>query len=149
MMFIQCLMSSVYILIVLVFKVFYFLAQFIIGSYVQFEAKYLKGNFALALSEAQRYSKEFACALIAQQAAFVKVQCLQWVCEKVYLKEFRLVKQGFYKLESEEKDFNLGEKEIILYSPAMGFLIALKSPLANLFFNPFFLLPNLISSNIP
>jgi len=75
---------------------------------------------------------------------------LKKIQEKIWLKELRLVKQGLYELESEEKDSNLKEMEIVLCNPAVESLIALKLPLANLFFNPsFFLLPNLFSFNIP
>ena len=50
----------------------------------------------------------------------------------------------------QERDFNLKDLEIVLHSPAVESLIALKSLLANLLFNfSFSLLPDLISSNIP
>jgi len=75
---------------------------------------------------------------------------LEKVCEKVRLKEFYLVKQGLYKLESKERGFNLKDLETVLHSLVVGSSAALRSPLINLFFNPSFsLLPNLIFSNTP
>jgi len=80
----------------------------------------------------------------------IKVQCLQQVCKKVWLKEFYLIKQGLYKLESEKRGSSLKDPETVLYSPVVGSLTALRSPSANLFFNPSFsLLPDLISFNMP
>jgi len=86
----------------------------------------------------------------ARQAAHARLICLKKVREKVYLKEFYLVKQGLYELESKKKGSSLKDLETVLCSPAVGSSIALRLPLANLFFNPSFsLLPNLISFNIP
>jgi len=86
----------------------------------------------------------------AYLAASAHLSRLKKVHEKIYLKELRLVKQGLYKLESEEKGSSLKDLKTVLYSPVVGSLATLRSPLTNLFFNPsFFLLPNLISSNIP
>jgi len=80
----------------------------------------------------------------------IKVQRLQQVREKVWLKEFHLVKQGLYELKSKERGSSLKDLETVLYSPVVGSLTTLRSPSANLFFNPSFsLLPNLISSNMP
>jgi len=76
--------------------------------------------------------------------------CLKRVYKKVWLKEFCLVKQGLYKLESEEKGSSPKDLETILHSLVVGSLTALGLLLTNLFFNPSFsLLPNLISSNMP
>jgi len=96
-------------------------------------------------------------ALAAQQRALnacffasTYLLYLKKVCKKVRLKEFRLVKQGLYELESEEKNSSLKDLEIVLYSPVVGSLTAFRSPLANSFFNSSFsLLPDLISSNTP
>ena len=86
----------------------------------------------------------------ARRSAHTRLVCLEKVHEKVQLKEFRLVEQGLYELESKEKGFSLKDPETVLHSPVVGSLLALGSPLANLFFNPSFsLLPNLISSNTP
>jgi len=75
---------------------------------------------------------------------------LKRVYKKVWLKEFCLVKQGLYKLESKEKGSSLKDPETILHSPVVGSLTTLRSPLADSFFNPSFsLLPDLISSNTP
>ena len=90
------------------------------------------------------------CCSEVAALAIVKVQCLQRVRKKVWLKEFRLVKQGLYKLESEKRGSNPKDPETVLHSPVAGSLAALGSPSVNLFFNPSFsLLPNLISSNTP
>jgi len=86
----------------------------------------------------------------AYLAAFTYLSYLKKVYKKIYLKELRLVKQGLYKLESKEKDSSLKDPETVLYSPVVGSLATLRSPLADSFFNPSFsLLPNLISSNMP
>jgi len=86
----------------------------------------------------------------ARRAAYARLIHLKKVCKKVCLKEFRLVKQGLYKLENEKRGSSLKDLETVLYSPVMGSLTTLGSPLANLYFNPSFsLLPNLISSNTP
>jgi len=69
---------------------------------------------------------------------FTRLLRLKKGYKKVWLKELYLVKQGLYKLESEEKGSSLKDPEIVFYSLAVGSLIALRSPLANLFFNPFF-----------
>jgi len=84
----------------------------------------------------------------ACRAAYVCLVCLKKVYKKVQLKEFHLVEQGLCKLESEKRDSSLKDPETVLYSPAVGSLLALRSPLANLLFNPSFsLLPDLISFN--
>jgi len=89
-------------------------------------------------------------ALEACLSASARLLRLKKVHKKVWLKEFRLVKQGLYKLENEEKGSNPKDLETVLRSPVVGSLPTPRSPLANLFFNPSFsLLPNLISSNIP
>ena len=86
----------------------------------------------------------------ARWATYAQLIRLKKVCKKVYLKEFCLVKQGLYKLESEERGSSLKDLETVLYSPVVGSLIAPRLPLVNSFFNPFFpLLPNLISFNMP
>ena len=86
----------------------------------------------------------------ACQATYTQLICLEKGCKKVCLKEFCLIKQGLYKLESEKRGFSLKDLETVLHSPVVGSLVALGLPLANLFFNPSFsLLLNLISSNIP
>jgi len=83
-------------------------------------------------------------------AASACLSHLKKVYKKICLKELYLVKQGFYKLESEEKGSSLKDLETVLHSPVVGSLTAFGSPLANSFFNPSFsLLPNLISSNTP
>jgi len=75
---------------------------------------------------------------------------LKQVYKKVWLKEFYLVKQGLYKLESKKKGFSPEDLETVLHSLVVGSLIAPKLPLADLFFNPSFsLLPNLLSFNMP
>jgi len=75
---------------------------------------------------------------------------LKRVHKKVQLKEFRLVKQGLCELESEERGFNLKDLETVLYSPVVESSTTLRSPSADLFFNPSFsLLPDLISFNTP
>jgi len=51
-------MSNVYILIVLIFKVFCFLAQFIIKSYIQFTTKKLKDKLAKAFAKSYYLLKE-------------------------------------------------------------------------------------------
>jgi len=82
--------------------------------------------------------------------AFARLSCLKKVYKKICLKELHLVKQGLHELESEERDSSLKDSETVLHSPVVGSLTALRSPLANLFFNSSFsLLPNLISSNMP
>jgi len=83
-------------------------------------------------------------------AAFAYLSYLKKVYKKIYLKEFRLVKQGLYKLESEKRVSSPKDPETVLHSLVVGSSTALRSPLANLFFNSSFsLLPNLISSNMP
>ena len=65
-------------------------------------------------------------------------------CDTCLIKSITL-----YKLKSKKKDFSLEDLETVLYSLVVGSLIAPKSPLVNLFFNPSFsLLPNLLSSNM-
>jgi len=97
-----------------------------------------------------RAYEEERCRFNACLAASTYLSYFKKIYKKVYLKELRLVKQGILKLESKEKGSSLKDLEIVLYSLVVGSLIALRSPLANLFFNPFFsLLPNLISSNMP
>jgi len=86
----------------------------------------------------------------AHLAASARLSHLKKVHKKICLKELRLVKQGLYELESEEKDSSPKDPETVLHSPAVGSLTALGLPLANSFFDPSFsLLPNLISSNTP
>jgi len=86
----------------------------------------------------------------AHQVTYARLICLEKVHKKVCLKEFRLVKQGLYKLESKERGSSLKDPETVLYSPVVGSLMVFKSSLANLLFNPSFsLLPNLISFNMP
>jgi len=86
----------------------------------------------------------------ARRVTHARLIRLKKVREKVHLKEFCLVKQGLYKLESEKKGSSLKDLETVLHSPAVGSLLALRSPLTNLFFNPSFsLLPNLIFFNTP
>jgi len=86
----------------------------------------------------------------ARRAAYTQLICLEKVREKVHLKEFRLVKQGLYELESEERGSSPKDSETVLHSPVVGSLATLRSPSVNLFFNlSFSLLPDLISSNIP
>jgi len=87
-------------------------------------------------------------ALKARLLAYTYLCCLKRVREKVWLKEFRLVKQGLYELESKERGSSPKDPETVLHSPVVGSLTTFGSPLANSFFNPSFsLLPNLISSN--
>jgi len=86
----------------------------------------------------------------AHQATYTRLIRLKKVHKKVRLKEFCLVKQGLYKLESKERGSSLKDLEIVLHSPAVGSSTALRLPLVNSFFNPSFsLLPDLISSNTP
>jgi len=86
----------------------------------------------------------------ARLAAFTRLSYLKKVYKKICLKELCLIKQGLYKLESKERGSSLKDSETVPRSPVVGSLTTLRSPLANLFFNPSFsLLPNLISSNIP
>jgi len=71
------------------------------------------------------------------------------VHKKVRLKEYRLVNQGLYKLESEERNLNCPVVGTNPNSLAVGSSLVPESPLANSFFNPSFsLLPNLISFNM-
>jgi len=70
--------------------------------------------------------------------------------DKVYLKEYCLIKQGFYKLENKEKDSAYLVAETAPNSLVVGSLIVPLSLLTNLFFNlSFSLLPDLISFNTP
>ena len=87
---------------------------------------------------------------MGSSVTLTQVQCLQQVCKKVQSKEFCLVKQGLYKLESEKRGSNLKDLETVLYSLVVGSSITPRSPSANLFFNSSFsLLPDLIFSNTP
>jgi len=96
-----------------------------------------------------RAHKEERCHFNARLAASACLSRLKKVRKKICLKEFYLVKQGLYKLESEERGSSLKDLEIVLYSPVVGSSAALGLPLTDLFFNPSFsLLPDLISSNI-
>jgi len=97
----------------------------------------------LAVEERSRAFKTWVAALAC-------LFYLKKVYKKVYLKEFCFIKQGLYKLESKERDFNYSEVEIVPSSLVVESLMALESLLANLLFNSFFsLLPNLISLNTP
>jgi len=86
----------------------------------------------------------------ARLAASAYLSYLKKVYKKIHLKELRLVKQGLYKLESEERGSSLKDPEIVLYSLVVGSSAAFRLPLTNSFFNfSFSLLPDLISSNTP
>jgi len=86
----------------------------------------------------------------ARRVTYTRLIYLKKVREKVQLKEFCLVKQGLYKLESKKRGFNPKDPKTVLHSLVVGSLSILRSPSANSFFNPSFsLLPNLISFNMP
>jgi len=100
--------------------------------------------------EAKRLAaEERSCAFKAQVTASACLFCLEKVYKKVCLKEYRLIKQGFHELESEERGPSCFVAETNPNSLVVESSVALRLPLANLFFNfSFFLLPDLISFNI-
>ena len=84
-------------------------------------------------------------ALDARLAAFVQLIRLKKVYKKIRLKEYRLVKQGLTKLES-----NKAKESSSLVVEAPPILVAHRSPLATPSFNlSFSTLPNLLSYNTP
>ena len=88
-------------LIVALSKVFYFLTKFIIGSYIQSAAKKLNSKLSVALAKIyclyankKHVLAEEDWIREARQVAYTQLIRLKKVCEKVWLKEFYLVKQG-------------------------------------------------------
>ena len=78
--------------------------------------------------------------------ASARLLYLKKVCKKVWLKEYRLVKQGLRELEADkQKELNSLKAELL------GALVAHQSPLADSFvFDPFFLmLFDLLNSSTP
>jgi len=94
-------------------------------------------------------AKERSYAFKAQVTTLACLFRLKKVYKKVCLKEYCLVKQGLYKLESKERNPGCPVVETNPNNLAVGFFVVPGLPLTNLFFNPSFsLLPDLISSNI-
>ena len=110
-----------------------------------------------ALVKLQHFCAEESCIFNAQLSAHAWLTCLEKVCEKICSKEYRLVEQSLYELETEEAEVaKTGsiptEVEIADTSVVESLSLAVHLlPLIDLFFfnSFFFQLPDLLFYDTP